>query len=41
MKSYIYGVQPVLEAVRSGRTIEAIYLARASGGMTLAMRRPL
>jgi 23S rRNA (guanosine2251-2'-O)-methyltransferase len=32
--AYIYGVQPVLEALRSGIGIESIAIARAAGGRT-------
>lgn len=34
MSDAIYGVQPVIEALRAGRRIQTIYLARKGGGAT-------
>jgi 23S rRNA (guanosine2251-2'-O)-methyltransferase len=34
----IFGVQPVLEAIRSGREVERVWIARSAGGATSRIR---
>lgn len=34
----IFGVQPVMEAIRSGRRVDRVYIARSSGGATARIK---